>query len=200
MLIIKVKQKSKFIYGISMLLFTISMFGCFNMNEKKKSTTSIAIFDTLAIGKQLTIPDSLEVYKPFDNYSLDSNEIAKSSLKIYTFVDVSCSSCIDNIKKWNLIMPSFDNYKVPVIMVCQSRDNFELFKFFCESGKVGKLYYPFFLDKSEKYFKLNPFINHSNHTLLTTQNNKIVGIGDPSHSDVVLKEFVFLIQKENGFK
>lgn len=170
------------------LLSCFLFFACQD-DERNVETAGAAI--SKKIGKRITIPDSMELYVPFNNLLYDSSAIASSPLKIYTFIDVSCSSCIDNIEKWEFLSASkFAKEKVPIILICQSRDDFELFKYFCESGKVPRFQLPFFIDKGGKYFKLNTFINRSNHTVLTDQANAVILSGDPTHSDKVLNLYM----------
>lgn len=134
--------------------------------------------------KKIILPDNLVVYNPFDKPSPDHVETERGSLRIYSFVDASCPSCITNIKNWDKISTEFSRLDVQVILIFQSNDNFELFKYLCESKDIPEFKFPFFFDVKDNFFLLNPTLNPApnNHTVLTDPNNNILEWGDPTLS------------------
>lgn len=89
---------------------------------------------------------------------------------------------------------------MPVILICYTDDNFELFKFYCESGEIKTFPYPFFLDSMNTYSIQNTFVeeNKSFRTVLTDRNNKILLIGDPSSSKGMQELYVNEIKKHKS--
>jgi hypothetical protein len=191
-----VNWKKFYFKTVSVLFFlTIFFFSCKNKSNNDKPLAVES--DTIRVGRVLYIPDRLETYRPFSNYLLDSNKIAKAPLKIYCFVNVSCSTCIDDIKKWDSSIPRFMDFAVPVILICQSKDNFELIKYFCEQGDVKKFAFPFFLDTKNEFLDKNSFIDESTrfHVILTDSLNKILLFGDPTKSKKVMEQYLNVMKK-----
>ncbi|MEJ5995227.1 hypothetical protein WG904_12430 [Pedobacter sp. Du54] len=186
----------------SMMLFILSC-ACLCYSCKGKSSLGNAKEgkpEVIGIGKILMLPDSMEVYRPFPNYLLDSGKINQSTLKIYTFINVSCSTCLEDIEKWSRLNSKLRKYNVPIVVICESKDKFEVFKYFCEQGTIKKFPYPFFLDLKNEYVKKNPFVfTHAGFkTLLTNQENKILLAGDPIHFESKEKEYLSVLSKYSG--
>jgi len=140
------------------------------------------------IGKKLLLPDTLIVYKPFTNYYADSAEMFNSEFKIYTLINGSCGTCIDNIILWNDLVYELQPYHVPVIVIFESDDNFELLKYFCEENKISNFLYPFFLDINRNYLKFNKFMQQTSFdlkTVLTDKDDNILLIGNPINNNKV---------------
>ncbi|MBG7630355.1 MAG: hypothetical protein IZT56_07970 [Bacteroidetes bacterium] len=74
------------------IVFVFVSISCKNEIKDKNST-----FET-ALGEKLNIPKDLTIYKPFEEAILDSTEIINSELKIFTRVNVSCATCINDIQ------------------------------------------------------------------------------------------------------
>ncbi|HBJ01312.1 MAG TPA: hypothetical protein DDY89_11640 [Lysinibacillus sp.] len=100
----------------------------------------------------IKLPNNLIVYNPFNRSVLDSNQIANSTFKIYSFIDVSCPSCLTNLQNWNKVASELSKYKVPIILVCQSEDNFELIKYLCEKKDIPEFPFPFYFDDQKQFF------------------------------------------------
>lgn len=175
----------------SLVLCSNFLFSCKWTQQDKAEEEKVEI---VGIGKTLLLPDSLETYKPFQGYLLDSNKMLNAPLKIYSHVNVSCSTCLEDIAKWDKLVKE---YKVPVILICESKDNFELLKYFCEQGDIKGFAFPFFLDLKGQYVKKNTFVyTHAGFkTVLTDQSNKILFAGDPIHSKVKEREYLSIIKK-----
>jgi hypothetical protein len=89
------------------------------------------------------------------------------------------------------------DFAVPVILICQSKDNFELIKYFCEQGDVKKFAFPFFLDTKNEFLDKNSFIDESTrfHVILTDSLNKILLFGDPTKSKKVMEQYLNVMKK-----
>lgn len=136
-----------------------------------------------AAQNKLRLPDTLLTYSLSEHsLLLDSSQLANHfSLKIYAFIDVSCPSCIADIDKWNNVVPEFMKYKVPVILVCYSKNNFEYIKYLFENGQVKKFPFPLYLDITNQLHKQNSYIreNEGHQVVLTDQHNAILAMGNP---------------------
>ncbi|QTD38551.1 hypothetical protein JL193_04490 [Polaribacter batillariae] len=149
------------------------------------------------IGKKLVLPDNIKIYAPFSNYIADSSNIWNSEYRIYSRIDASCGTCIGNIKMWSKLIPEFQKYKVPIILIFHSDDRFELIKYFCESGQIEEFSFPFFFDSENKYAEMNEFmkINKNFETVLTDTNNTILLTGNPTTSTDIMNLYIKEVSK-----
>ena len=183
-------------YMLKPIVLCICMCGIVSCKNKQETDEVVSLKQVVenSLGKKLILPNSLQEYSPFSNYVADSVAVVNSEYKIYSKVDASCGTCISRINLWNGLALEFRKYNVPVILICDSDDKFELLKYFCESGKIKKFPYPFFLDKKKEFAKLNKFMvaNKGFETVLTKNDNTIVLIGNPIMSaeikDLYMKE------------
>lgn len=187
----KITFEVKQFYFLFGLLLIIS---CQNKQQKAKITNAIA---QKIIGQKLNFPDNLETYRPFKDYLLDSTEVAKKRLRIFTYINISCPSCIANLENWNKVASQLIKYNVPIFFLCYSEDNFEYIKFLCEQGKVKTFAFPFFFDKQDRFLKKNKFLTVSPnyHTVLLDENDKILWVGDPSHNPDMATQYLDLIKE-----
>lgn len=168
--------------------------------EKKENNEKVNILKKTienSLGKKLSIPINLQSYTPFPQYIADSTELSHADLKLYTQINTSCSTCLEEINTWNKFIPKLMEYKVPVILICQSKDNFELLKYLCENGKIKKFSFPFFLDIKKEYISKNSFMDTSTEfeTVLTDSKNKILLMGNPIHSEKTKSIYLNEIRK-----
>ncbi len=173
---------------------------CIIACRNKEQTDEIASLESVVehtLGKKLILPSSLQTYSPFTNYLADSAEVFNSEYRIYSKVNASCGSCITHINLWNKLITEFSKYKVPVILVCNSDDQFELIKYVCETGKLKSFSYPFFLDNRNEFVKTNKFMAKSKNfeTVLTDRNNTILLMGNPMVSKEINALYLKEIQK-----
>lgn len=171
---------SDFLKIIWFSIFCSFLLGCYS--NKSPADPQIKL-----LTNKLWLPDSLLTYSiSEDSLLLDSSHLANySSLKIYAFIDVSCPSCIADIDRWNQVVPEFMKYKVPVLLICFSENNFEYIKYLFENGQVKKFPFPLFLDVTKQLHKLNSFVkeNEAHQVILTDQCNTILATGNPLFSD-----------------
>ncbi|KQC02756.1 hypothetical protein [Pedobacter sp. Hv1] len=187
-------------YHISKSILVLIWMCCIISCKNKEETDEIASLKSVVentLGKKLIIPASLPTYSPFTNYIADSAAIFNSEYRIYSKVNASCGSCITHINLWKNLIAEFSKYKIPVILVCNSDDQFELIKYFCETGKLKSFSYPFFLDRKNEFVKKNKFMAASKNfeTVLTDKNNTILLLGNPAVSKAINKLYLKEIQK-----
>ena len=182
-------------YIMLFILFSI-ITACKNKDQVEKIESLKSVVEN-SLGKKLMIPDSLQVYSPFKNYIADSTAVLNSDYKIYSKLNASCGSCISHINLWNDLASEFRKYKVPIILICDSDDQFELIHYFCESGKIKDFGYPFFLDKKNEFAKINKFMmtDKNFETVLTDKNNTILLMGNPMASKGIKELYLKEIQK-----
>lgn len=180
------------LYRLVYLFFTICLLS--NCNTRNKQGLDTALNNKKI--EKFTQPDSLITYKPFALTSLDSNEIANSTLKIYSFIDASCSTCLGSINNWKLIASEIKNYKIPVILIVQSEDNYELLKYLCEKKNIDKFPYPFYFDLKGQFFVRNKFLSpkRNEHTVLTDKDNNILASGDMTLSKKIKEQYMNIIK------
>jgi len=173
---------------IKLIFITVFLMQLFTSCDKTKKSEKADLFkNTIAnnLGRNLSIPEDLKLYKPFPPYASDSTSIAASEFKLYTRINTSCSSCMEKISQWEDFARNIRDFNVVLILVCESKDNFEFLKYNCESGSIKNFPFPFFLDEKTKYTAENSFMAVSPHfeTVLTDVNNKILLIGNPISSE-----------------
>ena len=172
-----------------LVLVTIGLMAC-NPKSKQIETHSQKIEGTI------TLPDSLDIYNPFNENNTNNAATTGSTLKIYTFVDTSCPSCLSNINNWNKIALELRKHQVPIVMICQSEDNFELLKYLCEKKDIAGYPHAFYLDIKDQFFTKNEFLKPlpNMHTVLTDSNNKILLSGDLTLSEEVKQQYIDVIK------
>ena len=178
------------------IIFANLIISCQNKENQKREAHLKSIVKN-CLGEKLIIPDSLRIYAPFHNYLADSVQLSNAKFKIYSHVNASCPTCVRDILLWNKIIPSFKKLGVPVILICESDDNFELFKYIIESGEIRNFFYPFFLCVKCNFLTQNGFMKESLHfeTVLTSRENSILLVGSPIHSKEMKDIYLNEIQK-----
>ena len=187
------------VYKKNIALIVILMFFLFSCRENKKyNDNGVSLKPVIdnVLGDKLEIPDSLNVYTPFLKYVSDSVQISDSNFKIYTYINASCSTCIEDISKWREITDEFVKNGAVVCLIFHSDDNYEFIKYLCESGAIRDFPFPFFFDAKDEYLKKNSFVKHSKHfeTVLTDRENHIILMGNPLLSEDIKKHYISEIQ------
>lgn len=180
---------------------------CLASCEKKQGNEKVDILKSAIqknLGKKLSIPMDLKTYSPFKGYMADSLQIAHTELKVYTRINTSCPTCIEGLQKWVKLSSELIKYRIPVIVICTSSDNFELMKYLCENKTIKEFPFPFFLDIKNDFINKNPFMKTSTEleTVLTDSQDNIILIGNPIHSEdtkmLYLKEIQKRIKKQGS--
>jgi hypothetical protein len=150
------------------------------------------------ISQVIIWPDSLLVYNP-DSLQIDSNSrvLTNSKFKVYTYLNLTCSSCLSELNEWSKIAAVFKQKNVELIMICYAKDNFEFFKYLYESKKIKSLVFPFYLESNFAFSKLNSrFKKHElNQIALTDGADNILLFGDIIHSKEIYNSFLKIIDK-----
>jgi len=163
-------------------------------NSEKIELLKKIITDNL--GEKLILPDSIQIYKLHTTNIVDSTSIFDSPYKIYSHINVSCGACVMNIDQWSDLIPEFQQYKVPIILICKSDDNFELIKHLDISEQIQKFPYPLFFDKKDNFIKKNSFMHdvHEFRTVLTDRSDNILVMGNPLASKMTKKLYLDFIK------
>lgn len=146
-----------------------------------------------SVEKFIYLPESIEYY----HQTLDSNSISPSSdkLKIYTLIDVSCSTCLTKFEKLDSFrkdIKTFDKI-VEIIPICHSGDySFEMFKYLNENDRIHKTDLLMILDLNNSFLRQNKDLISptGTFTALTNQSNKVLLLGDPINNEKDKQLFV----------
>lgn len=184
------------ILKITIFLILLTLFSCENENDEKVKEFRYIVKENL--GSKLIIPSDLQIYKPFSNYLQDSLEMSNSKFKVYSIINASCGTCIDNMKRWEEFSSNLLKSEVVVILIFKSDDNFELLKYACEKGIIREFPYPFFLDPNNMFMQQNKFMKRNKHfeTCLTDANNRIILLGNPLYNENIKELYIKQIKGE----
>ncbi len=143
----------------------------------------------------LNLPHRIEIFNPYLDKIPDSSDLFSEKSKIYTLINASCATCIPFLYDLDSFNRELDLQKKDAytIAICRSDDNFQIIKYFFESGKMKKIQIPLVLDLDDKFISLNPnLLNNDLNGLqiLTNENNKIWFIGSIKENK---KQFLKLI-------
>lgn len=112
-------------------------------------------------------------------------------VKVVTFINADCSSCIEDLKEWTLFVNKADMNKVRFIFLIRSNYGNTTF----ENLNTNKIDFdlPYFYDNNDSLFTLNKISEDKLfQTFLLDEQNKVKLIGNPiGHkrlSDLYLKE------------
>ncbi len=186
--------------SLVVLAIICTMLACEKKSKSKREYNLKSIVEK-NLGKKIILPDNLKSYSSFPNIIADSLEMSFANYKIYTHINVSCSTCIDGIKKWDSLVPQFIRLRTAVFLICSSEDNFELIKNIFESNYLEGFSYPIFLDKKNEFVEKNPFMKESVHfeTVLTdNNNNNIILMGNPIYSEKTKELYFSEISKKTN--
>jgi hypothetical protein len=138
--------------------------------------------------------DSLEIYNPF-NVKLEKKQKA-NPFTIIAYINVSCASCLEEISKWNDFYSKINKNKTDIIMICYSKDNFEYFRYLCETNKIENTNNIFYLDNYKVFEENNSILRlrHTDQTVLLDSNNNILLGGNPFHSAEVKANYFSILK------
>lgn len=168
------------LYSVSALILLNN--SCIHYKQKENIEIISGIIEE-NIGTQLNIPKDLRPY--YLQSTKDRLSMVEPKYRIYTHINVSCGICIEAINDWMSIIPKLSLEETSLHIICSSNDNFELFQFLCESGKIKDYPYPFYFDFNDEYIRLNEYMDASEElrTVLTNNQDSILLFGNPLHSD-----------------
>ena len=117
---------------------------------------------------------------------------------MFSKINASCGDCVQNIKEWKKLSLEFRKYNIPIILICQSTDDFGLLKYTYNASSDFSLNTHFFLDSNNEFLKLNTFMNKSDHfeTVLTNKKNEIILMGNPTKSNEIKNLYINEFKKE----
>lgn len=167
---------------VSIILIAILMFSCTGPAEKYKG--------------QITFSEQLEVYTPIKAKGINNPFIADNP-KIYTLLNISCSTCLLKLKKWDAFQEELKGTEVSVIPICYSKDDFELLKYLCESNKLGNLQLSLYLDVNEQFMEQNKTLMSESGelTVLANSEDEVVLTGSPIEDPEIKQKYLEEIKK-----
>jgi hypothetical protein len=131
---------------------------------------------------------------------MTSKEIAeKKGLKIFSYLNVSCPSCVGSIKDWEPLLGEFRKLNVPVILICHTKDSFEYIKYLEENRSIS-FPYPLYLDTANLFPANNQFypFHVLDEAVLADADNKILLSGNPRASTEVRNNYLTVISEKLG--
>lgn len=166
------------------IICSVSALSCQN-HQKSNSGNDQSRSNNSIQGEVFTIIDGVEVFTSMEKHILDSSGMFNSSLRVFSYVNVSCATCLNEIKKWDSLAKSLSQYDTPIILYLQSKDRYELLKYLIEDNRLAPFSYPFVLDKNNDYFLQNSMLSEAKrlYTVLVNKDNEILWAGDPIHSE-----------------
>lgn len=188
-----------YLLTICVLICPIANISCQNSHKENNSNHSQNTSERSLQTKKLIIVDDIQVLRVTEEHVLDSSEMFNSPYRVFSYVNVSCATCLDEIKQWNSLAKSLTLYNVPVILYLQSKDRYELLKYLIEKQRLASYSYPFVLDINNNYFKQNSMLNEEKrlYTVLVNIDNEILWIGDPLHSKNDRQKLLQIIENQS---
>ena len=164
----------------------------------KKIDASIKEKVNSFLGKTIILTEDYSFYNPDSvNINAFQNSLKEEKYKVFTLINASCSTCVEQINEWQRLSLEFKKYNVPIALICFSKDNFELLKFLYESGSLKKFNTPLILDLNQKFLNTNKFLIEEKHfsAALVNHENEIILIGNPIFSQGIKKMYQEELQK-----
>lgn len=142
------------------ILIVVTLLLIFSCNETvtQESNTENDIDSLNSSSLRIIMPDTLQVYNPYPEFKLASDSSIRKTFgpKLYTCVNVSCPSCIADIEKWNDWIPEiYQKFKIPVVIICITKDNFEYIQYLFESKEIRPFPFPIYFDIHNKFVSSN---------------------------------------------
>lgn len=141
--------------------FYILLFLCFqSCNQPQKGK------DKISEPRTVIFPDSLNLF--FDSHKIPDKKLNK----IVFNINGTCGVCYEKI---NLLDSIISNSKLalPVDIIINSTDNFELFKYAYNNVIANMSNFSFYLDRDDRFLKMN---NLQDSLVLINNNNEVVKI------------------------
>ncbi|NER03183.1 MAG: hypothetical protein F6K17_11390 [Okeania sp. SIO3C4] len=178
----------KFLLNITVYFCVFLIVSCNDIYKHKDS--DIVVFKKKSENTKLVIPKNILYHSP-DSAAFDSAFIARAELKLYTFVNVSCPTCIQELIDLSEFVSLFGSVNISLIPICGSTGGFEVFLHYLETSISKRISpYPIFLDYENQFIKLNQFMQEKRlQTVLTDESNTILLIGDPTKSEVIRDKY-----------
>jgi len=191
-------KKNEKYSALSCFLFLLIFLSC-KQETKKNAVTFFQNSNIQNQGKiKIKWTDSLIVYNPL-NITLNSkNQVFPNcKFKVYVYLNLSCSSCLDELNEWSKLSIIFKEKKVELRMIGYAKDNFEYFKYLYESKEINQLPFPFFFEDKFDFSKSNRMFKkyEMNKIALTDNEEIILLIGNLIQSKDLYDTFINIIGK-----
>lgn len=173
------KHMNKLLFFVLIITLT----SCVGNNSREKSTVQDEIKSK--IGKKLDLP-----------FIPDNNQ--KYRLKIATFVNGDCPSCVDDLSLWEDFFPKIKNKDSLLFVVYLFSSDIGFLKKYCKL--LSNPLVTIVEDKGKIFYKNNSLSgNKLLHTFITNKSNKILLVGNPVFSKKLEDLYLKLINNTIGY-
>ncbi|MFC5683651.1 hypothetical protein ACYE2N_00780 [Flavobacterium sp. MAHUQ-51] len=143
------------------------------------------------IGKKIELIDSLSYYSQKKGFFKKQQD---NSIKIVTYIDGGCGSCLYNLEKWKELMKAPELKNVCFLFYIKVYEKKQVSELISEIDFT----YPIIADLSNQFYEVNRLKSDKNYqTFLVDKENKIVLVGNPLYSRKIMKLYFETISKIN---
>ena len=187
------KLKRGLFLNYSMILFCLMLTGvCCNKPTSKKEKFQEKVKQYQGKKVVLPMPDSI-LYKG-QMRNIRKSGIKNNKLKISTYINGKCHSCIEGFSKWQELIDISNKNKNFNIIFYVYTDNKKEFKEYFYPTIIHD--FPLVIDKKQQYLKSNEIPEFGKfNTFLLNKNNHIILVGNPIYTDKLMKLYKQEINK-----
>ena len=160
----------------SMIAIWIISCSCQFKSQEQKNWENYAKNEVSSrIGKKMNLPDSILIAEDgfINTFYLEQ---IKSKRKIVTYIDISCSACLNNFSFWSQFIEKSD------------KQNIDCEYLIFINGKINSLNairrlgfdYPVLFDSTSIFIEMNQLWDKRFQTALLNERNEVILIGDPT--------------------
>jgi hypothetical protein len=137
------------------------------------------------IGKEIIFPDLIS--------RSQINKSTNNNLKIVTRINGNCYPCLSQLNHWKKLIEEISSEYQISFYIFIVADDYEIFNSINE--KEIHFDYPFIYDRNDEFYRINKLPQKSAfHTMLLTEKNKVILIGNPigniALKDLYVKEII----------
>ncbi len=169
-------------------LIFITIFSCKRENKNIENTL-LGI-----VGREINLIDSLKYYSKKNGFYNDS---PKTDLKVVTYIDGGCGSCVFELNEWKEFLSSPKLKNVSCLFFVKSYDKKQIALILDEAD----FSYPVIIDLTNKFYEVNEINADKNYqTFLVNKDNEIVLVGNPTYNSQIKKLYFETISELNKDK
>lgn len=159
------------------LIFLLFLISCnFSSNENKEWKKHVEAIINSWKGKTIILPDTLMVVDKDNSLQKRCLREFQSKFKIVTFIDASCSACLNNFSYWEAFIDESKLKRCDCdFLVFVNIDKLEWMDI-----RSLKFTYPFIIDSTCQFVEKNCIYDKRFQTFLVNEKNEVIVIGDPT--------------------
>ena len=191
MLLNSLKIKELFNYSIVLFGLILLGTGCNKPTSKQeKLQKTIEQYQN----KTLTLPLPDSILHKGQMTSIRKSGLKSNKLKISTYINGKCHSCIKGFSKWlDLIDIANRSTNFNIVFYVYTNDKNEFKEYFYPSVIHD---YPLIIDKKKQYLKSNEIPEFGQFkTFLLNNNNRVILVGNPINNEKLMKLYKEEINK-----